>query len=411
MESKDLLTQFVARKIIETVGSQGNPPEYGFQYFSAGLEVYLNTIENEYLKTYIRDGGSVFKMVVGIYGEGKTHFLFSVREIAWEHNYISAYIPLNPEQTPFHKLQQVYKSIVANLIYPQTPDELLSGHERGIEAVIKKWYNEKYQEIAANTEEDAVIDELIRYASSLDSYESNSFRNALKEAFLSLVEKREDDFSLIIQWLVGENPPKNMLKNFKIFEKLDKSNAFKMIRSLIEWIQEIGYTGLVVLLDEAEQTPSMSSSQKNTLLNNLRELIDECGHTNFQSTMWFYAVTDENFLEGKTLIYEALRQRLSTIFDIEINPTGAKIYLNRIPTEPITLLKDIGHKLAKTYEIAYEISFNEKTLDETLLNIATEAYKRKLETGYKRLFVKSIITAFHKMRQSGSSLIPEDINM
>jgi hypothetical protein len=411
MTAHDQLTPFVARKIIETVGSQGNPPEYGFQYFSAGLEIYLETLDEEYLKTYIREGGSVFKMVVGIYGEGKTHFLFSVREIAWQRNYVSAYIPLNPEQTPFHRLQQVYKSIIANLIYPQSADDLLSGHERGIEAVIKKWYNEKHQEISGISPEEAVEDEMMRYISSLESYESASFRNAIKEAFISLLEKREDDFSIIIQWLSGENPPKNMLKNFKIFEKLDKSTAFKFIRSLIEWIQEIGYTGLVVLLDEAEQTPSMSSNQKNTLLNNLRELIDECGHTNFQSTMWFYAVTDENFLEGKTLIYEALRQRLSTIFDVEINPTGVKIHLNRIAQDPINLLKQIGLKLAKTYEVAYNVKFEEKVIADTLENIAEEAYKMKLETGYKRLFVKNIIGAFHKIRKSGKALIAEDINM
>jgi len=216
---------------------------------------------------------------------------------------------------------------------------------------------------------------------------------------------------LIIQWLVGENPPKNMLKNFKIFEKLDKSTAFKMIRSLVEWVQEIGYSGLVILLDEAEQSPSMSSKQKNILLNNLRELIDECGHTNFKNTMWFYAVTDENFLEGKTQIYTALTQRLSSIFDEEINPTGAKIYLNRIPIEPIELLMKIGLKLAKTYEVAYKISFGKDALNGTLENIANEAYKRKLETGYKRLFVKNIIKAFHKLRKSEKLIIPEDIDM
>lgn len=405
------LTSFVARKIIETVGSQGNPPEYGFQFFSAGLDMYLDAIDDDYLKTYVREGGSVFKMVVGIYGEGKTHFLYSVREKAWHQNYITAYIPLNPEQTPFHRLQQVYKSIVANLIYPQSAEELLSGHERGIEAVIKKWYNEKYQEFSSNVPEDALSDELERYANSLETYESSSYRNAIKEAFLSLLEKREEDFSLIIQWLAGENPPKNMLKNFKIFEKLDKSTAFKFIRSLIEWIQEIGYTGLIILLDEAEQTPSMSSKQKNTLLNNLRELIDECGHTNFRSTMWFYAVTDENFLEGKTMIYEALRQRLSTIFDVEINPTGVKIHLNRINNEPRKLLIEIGKRLARIYEVAYSTKFDDQVLEETLTNIAQEAYNRKLETGYKRLFVKSIVSAFHKIRKSGKALIAEDINM
>ena len=200
-----------------------------------------------------------------------------------------------------------------------------------------------------------------------------------------------------------------MLKKYKIFEKLDKSTAFKMIRSLVEWIKEAGYAGIVVLLDEAEQTPSMSSKQKNILLNNLRELIDECGHLNFKSTMWFYAVTDENFLEGKTQIYEALRQRLSTQFDDEINPTGIKIYLNRVPIEPKQLLKLIGEKLALTFQIAYKVKFNHNVLSSTIENIAEAAYKRKMETGYKRLFVQTIIKAFHKIRKTGNSVLAEEI--
>ena len=405
-----MLDSSTARKIIEIVGGQGNPPEYGFQYFTAGLDIYLNTIDGEYLRSFVRDGGSAFKMVIGSYGGGKTHFLYCIREIAWRYDYITSYITLSPEQTPFHKLERVYRAIVANLVYPQTPEELLSGYDRGIEAVIKKWYNEKYQELSAKLTRDAVSRELNTYASSLGPYESISFRNAVKEAFIALDEKREEDFTLIMQWLRGENPPKNMLKDFKIFEKVDKSTAFKMIRSLVQWIREMGYSGLIVLMDEAEQTPSMSSRQKNLLLQNLRELIDECGHANFKNTMWFYAVPDENFLEGRSQIYEALRQRVSTTFD-EINPTGVKIYLENIPIEPVELLKEIGKKLAEIYEIAYGVKFDADVLKETIRNIAEAAYERKLEIGYKRLFVQNIIKAFHKLRRTGEAVTPEDIGM
>lgn len=400
-----------ARKIIEKVGGSGTPPEYGFQFFTVGIDVYLNTIDEEYLKSFIKDGGSAFKMVIGIYGGGKTHFLYSIREKAWNYNYISSYIILSPEQTPFHKLEQVYRAIVENLVYPQTPEEFLSGYDRGIEAVIKKWYNEKYQDLSTNLSGDVVSIELNTYASSLGPYESISFKNAIKEAFIALAEKRDEDFTLIMQWLKGENPSKNMLKNFKIFEKIDKSTAFKMIRSLVKWIQEIGYSGLIVLMDEAEQTPSMSSKQKNILLNNLRELIDECGRANFENTMWFYAVPDENFLEGKSQIYEALRQRVSTIFDTEINPTGVKIYLENIPIEPIELLQEIGKKLARIYEISYSVQFDNNALKETIKNIAEAAYERKLEIGYKRLFVQNIVKAFHKLRITGSAVTAEDIGM
>jgi len=400
-----------ARKIIEIVGGQGNPPEYGFQYFTAGLDGYLNVIDEEYLSSFIKDGGSAFKMIVGIYGGGKTHFLYCIRELAWKHNYVTSYITLSPQQTPLHKLELVYKAIVANLTYPQTPKELLSGYDRGIEAVIKKWYFEKYQEIASKLSRNVILQELNTYASSLGPYESMSFRNAVKEAFLSIAEKRDEDFTLILQWLRGENPPKRMLGEFKIFEKIDKSTAFKMIRSLVQWIREIGYSGLVVLMDEAEQVPSLSSKQKILLLSNLRELIDECGHANFKSTLWLYAVPDLNWLEGRAQIYEALRQRVATVFDAEINPTGVRIHLDDIPVSPVKLLKEIGEKLARIYKIAYNTQFNESALKETIENIAKAAYERKLEIGYKRLFVQNIIKAFHKLRKTGRAVSPEDIGM
>lgn len=389
-----------ARKIIEIVGGQGNPPEYGFQYFTAGLDNYLGTIDEDYLGSFVKDGGSAFKMVIGVYGGGKTHFLYCIREIAWNYDYIASYIVLSPEQTPFYKLEQVYRTIASNLIYPQTPEELLSGYDRGLEAVIKVWYSRKYQEMAGKLPDDLISQELNAYASALGPYESTSFRNAVKWAFLSLTERRDDDFTLIIQWLKGENPPKNLLKDFKIFEKIDKSTAFKMIRSLIQWVRDIGYAGIVVLMDEAEQTPSMTTKQKAALLSNMRELIDECGHANFRNAMWFYAVPDENFLEGRTQVYEALRQRLSSVFDAETNPTGVKIYLEETSADPIELLADIGRKLSAIYEVAYSVKFETGALDETIADVAKAAYERKLEIGYKREFVKNVIEALHRLRKT-----------
>lgn len=390
-----------ARKIIEIVGGQGNPPEYGFQYFTAGLDNYLGTIDEDYLGSFVKDGGSAFKMVIGVYGGGKTHFLYCIREIAWNYDYIASYIVLSPEQTPFYKLEQVYRTIASNLIYPQTPEELLSGYDRGLEAVIKAWYSRKYQETAGKLPDDLISQELNAYASALGPYESTSFKNAVKGAFLSLTERRDDDFTLIIQWLKGENPPKNLLKDFKIFEKIDKSTAFKMIRSLIQWVRDIGYAGIVVLMDEAEQTPSMTTKQKAALLSNMRELIDECGHANFRNAMWFYAVPDENFLEGRTQVYEALRQRLSSVFDAETNPTGVKIYLEETSADPIELLADIGRKLSAIYEVAYSVKFEKGILDETIADVAKAAYERKLEIGYKREFVKNVIEALHRLRKTG----------
>lgn len=412
--NKEALNQVVARKIIETVGGQGIPPEFGFQYFTVGLDDYLKTIENEYLSSFIREGGSSFKLVIGNYGSGKTHFLYCIRALAWKYNFVVSYVVLSPEHSPFYALERIYKEIVANLAYPQGSEELIKGYKRGIESLIRLWYLNKYNELKEKTEkssEGSIWEGLINYASSLGLYESTSFRNAMKEAFLSTAEKRYDDLSLVVQWLKGENPPKDLIKRYGIFERIDKSTAFKMIRSLAQWIRDIGFSGIVVLFDEAEQIPSMSSKQAGLLLNNLRELIDECGQDNFKNTMWFYAIPDENFLEGRTLVYEALRQRTATVFNSKLNPTGVKIYLEKIPSESIENLKEIGRRLAKIYEVAYGIKFNEHDLETTLEEISQAVYEKKFEVGYKRLFVQSIVKAFHIMRQTRKPVSRKEVEL
>src|SRR5262249_15228528 len=131
------LTKQVARQIIDRVGGPGQPPDYGFQYFSAGLGPYLGVIEAEYLDDFIREGGSSFKIVVGPYGGGKTHLLYSVRELAWKNNYVTSYIELRQNSTPLHKLELVYASIVQRVAVPQPPEEILTGQSHGIESLLR----------------------------------------------------------------------------------------------------------------------------------------------------------------------------------------------------------------------------------------------------------------------------------
>ena len=62
-------------------------------------------------------------------------------------------------------------------------------------------------------------------------------------------------------------------------------------------------------------TPKSETPHLRFVKEYVRELIDECGQTAMHGTIVFYAVPDENFLEGRTQVYEALRQRVATVFD------------------------------------------------------------------------------------------------
>ncbi len=402
----------VARRIIESVGGSGTPPDYGFQYFTAGIEEYMDVIEEEYLADYIADGGSSFKMVVGTYGGGKTHFLYSVRELAWQHNFAVSYIALSPEETPFHRLELVYRTITLNIMHPMNEEEMLSGHEGGIKNMVRAWYFDKLTEFQnLGLSGNDLNEELREYASGIRGFESISFGRAVQSAFLALLERRDDDFDTVMGWLQGEAYDRRVHGRFGILQRIDRSAAFSIIRSLIQWAKFIGHTGLVILMDEAERVPSLATRQRDLLLNNLRALIDECAQANFKHAFFLYAVTDENFLEGNTGTYEALRQRLSTTFDL-INTYGVKILLDNTGEDPIATLKSIGQKLSRIYEIAYRTQLDRTHVDNTIEAIAQAAHhQRFFESGYKRLFVQSFINALQLLHRRGGPINLADVGL
>lgn len=393
------LSPLEARHIIDRVGGNGTPPEYGFQFFTSGIEPYLDTLEAEYLSTFISQGGSAFKMVVGVYGGGKTHFLYCVREIAWKYNFAVSYVSLSASQSPFHRLDLVYKQIVQHLMPPLSPKELLSGYEEGIVSFLRTWFSQKYSESQnRGLPEGALKKELRHNIESIGGVESLSFLRAVKSAFYALLDGHDDDFQNICQWLTAEPYNRMALQPHSILERIDKMTAFIMLRSLAQWIRRIGYNGLIILLDEAEREASLSTKQREQLLSNLRELIDECGHTRFQGVMFFYAVPDEYFLEGRTQIYEALKQRVATVF-ATLNPSGVKIELEDTVSDPIEFLNEIGQKLAQIYETAYGCKFSANDCQITVNLVAETAYgQRHGDIGYKRLFVQKLVQAFHFLR-------------
>ncbi len=395
------LDTLIARRIVETVGAYGTPPEYGFQFFTAGLDEYLRCIHEEYLKTYIKEeGGSVVKIVIGAYGGGKTHFLYSIRELAWQENFVVSYVALSPEESPFHRLETVYRAIVNNITYPLQPEELLKGVEKGIEAFLITWY-EKQMDVFQNIglKGEALEKEIEQYLESVQrNIENTNFAKAIATAFFALHTEDEKTFKHILQWLKVEGYDKGIYRPLGILTPIDRSNAFSMLRSLVQWVCNIGYSGLVILFDEAEQIPSLSTRQRELTLSNLRELIDACMYTSFRHVMIFYALPDERFFEGPSHIYEALKQRISSVFDF-FNPSGVKIKLENTKGDPIALLEEIGHKLKYIFETAYGVRFPSQ-IENVIQIVAQEAYERRFgDIGYIRLFVQGIIKVFHLLRK------------
>jgi len=400
----------LAKKIIAILGSSGTPPEFGVKFFTVGLDRYLKTLEKEYLDGVVKAGLSAFKLVVGSYGGGKTHFLYAVRDLAWKHNYVVAYVPLNPAECPFDKLELVYKVIVANLAYPQTPYQVAQGQERGIEALLRKWFSDTFNSLKAQKADDSELySALEAYQKSLKGFESTSFTNAIKRAFLSLLNDDEETFNQILLWLKGEGFELHTYAPLGILERIDKRTAFRMMRSLVQWVKEIGYSGLVFLFDEAERASSLASSkERRQALDNLRQIVDETSNVRLPGAMFFYAIPDDRqLLEGKEDIYEALRQRLKGVYSTP-NPSGVKINLEDLGMDPRLFLRELGEKLAGIFEIAYGYKFPPKILKKSIEVMADKAYEeRYADISYRRLFVKGFVEGLYRLKEEPETPISE----
>ncbi len=402
------LTAHRAKIIIDTVGSNGIPPEWGFQYFTYGLDDYLNIIEREYLVDFINNGGSSFKIVIGSYGGGKTHFLYCIRDLAWKYNYVVSYVSLYKDECPFHKIDSVYSAIVKNLTPPLSSEELLQGYEKGLKVLLDKWFNELL--LKFGNQLDSSFDELLERKLEFITRRINffSFKNAVKNYIKAYKNEKYEDMTSLLQWLYAEGFI-NKLKEYGVVKKIDRSNAFSTIFNLISLIRNLEYKGIIILFDEAEQFPSLSSKQKQSVFNNLRELIDKCGQRELKNVMIFYALPDESIFDESGNVYEALRQRIKSIFST-YNPRGVMIKLEDLNVEPEDLLFNIGIKLAKIFEKANKFEFKDKLqLERAIKLLANEALEQRYsEISYRRYFVKASIKAFYQIKNIPDLIIDDE---
>jgi hypothetical protein len=334
--------------------------------------------------------------VTGNYGGGKTHFLYLIRELSWRNNYITSYVSLSPTECPFDRLELVYKRIVANITPPVIHEDPTQAILIGIDALLRAWFKHGHHEQEMN--------ERIR------SCESSSFTNAVKGAVMALAADDDEEFDAITQWLKAEDIARDLRLRYRISERIDRSTAFRMLRSLVQFINGIGYAGLILLFDEAERGMSVSSTRdKRRALDNLRQLVDECGNSRLPGAMFFYAVPDENLLlEGSGGVYEALKQRLRSSFT-RINPMGVKINLEEIGLSAKEFLTQLGINLAQVFEQAYSVTFEQPVLAASIENVIHAALElQSLDISYRRIFVIGIIEAFQYIREHGQIVSAAD---
>jgi len=395
----------LARQIIEVLGQSGTPLSKGVSYYNVGNESLLNTIDRHYFGAYLADGGAVFKLVVGDYGSGKSHFLYCLRDRAWERDFAVSKVDLSPRESPYDDQKRVYAAVASSIIWHELGS--LGEDERGLsrflEGTLRRLTSTRGLEV-----DDPGVGDLPEVRALLQTVETTpvdslSFHKAVQGFFAALIRGQERRLESLGRWLQGEEvSPEDMrdLRTLGVTEKINKNNAFKMLRSLCQVVRAVGYTGLVLLFDEGDRMLSVGGKSEKVATDNLREVIDRC-REDLPGTMFVYAVPPV-FIYDVVPKYPALQQRIQTPhYFSRSNPFSPQINLDKLDVSDEEFLHEVGNRLLAIFEVGYDVKFDPAVQARNIEALSQAARASYLAVSHRRLFVKALVIEWYRQKEEG----------
>ncbi len=235
-------TQFDARQLVETL-RVGIAPVQHIQELTIGLLAERASL-NAGLKKAHQIGGAA-RAVIGDYGFGKSHIVELTARDALDHNFLVATTSLDLIELPPHRALDIYASLLRNLRYP-------NQDERGLLPLLEAAADlpsvlQQMQAVAAVN-----ADPLALTLQAIASTSSSRQRQAWAE------------------WLLGgrkvEAMNKAMPRGLKLPSLYRQGNNARQIAYLLTGISVLarlaGYSGLCLLIDEAESYSLLSKNQQ-----------------------------------------------------------------------------------------------------------------------------------------------------
>lgn len=333
------------KKLLNTF-KNGIVPEGHLDFILTGREEETRAISKCLQAT--KTGLGSLKFITGPYGSGKTFLLNYASQMALEENFVVAKIQVDTS-FKFYNLKQFYYHIMHNLYIYKNRD-----HKTNFEDIFDLW-----------------IDKLkspnyIQHASKEITYvisEVSKYNQSFAQAFLSYIKsrvKKQDTISEgVVAWLTGEsNIPFQVKEKFNIKGDITQENALDFLKAFNQLILLLGYSGLVVLIDEMDFIMTERSDLRLKAYHNLRHLIDLTITNHLPNTCILFSGSDELFKseEKGILSYQALAQRLN------VSNKKSKIMLSDVNQSVIFLKKldfemysELSEKLTYIYKKVYPL--------------------------------------------------------
>src|SRR3989304_3276110 len=231
---------------------------------------------NNVLSTIISTGKSSHLIVTGAYGSGKSHTLKYVRsEIRRQFTGVDGTkVCIGYVSQPGETFLDIYREFIYDLGYD----------------FIKKISEQYIGLVAYQLSEEKVIKEKVPIEKGWEMVNSGKLLisdivpHAIKRlnqqvkfidfsrAFLNLTY--EDNSIYSWEWLNGEGVDYIKRRDMGVSKSLDGKTAIRAFISLKKVLRELGYSTVILLIDEFEYIETLSPGAKQKMINEIRHLID-----------------------------------------------------------------------------------------------------------------------------------------
>ncbi len=370
-----------ARHLIEALRS-GVPSRRVGKYFSSSRLSLISSIKDD--MENVSEGESRGRVIIGKYGEGKTHMLNTIFSIAQEENYVVSLVSISKE-TPPSNLNVLYRRILENTYLP-------GRNESGIFGL--------FENLAPEGEK---ANEMYLYG--LKKLSSDKLYYVFK-ALLYSQGHRDDDADALDADLRGYFMNQSVLKalyqkycdeKMVLREKfVQKKHTFDYFVFMAKLFKTMGYKGWVILFDEAELIGRMArKSRENAYLNINRFLNPVSSLESVYSVFAFSSSFTDEVIAGKN--------------------EYSSVSLSGRPEEEIKAITETLDRITGGSELASLSKEELETSITSIVDLYKRAYERDIECSIPQLLdvasksgfllrtkIRAVIEALDQIYQYGN---------
>ncbi|BCL39113.1 ATP-binding protein [Nostoc sp. MS1] len=250
--------------LINSLGA-GVVPRLGLEHIAVGREKELQSLSQNL--DDISEGVAAFRFIIGNYGSGKSFMLQMLRNQAMEQGFVVADADLSSERRLAGSNNEglaTYRELMSHLSTKTRPDggalvSILEGWINKIQQEVAKESNLRPNDDGFDDQVEAKIREVVQYIEDLvHGFDFGSIIIAYWRGY------RLDDDDLknsALRWLRGEFNTKTEARTaLGVRVIIDDDSWYDYIKLLAKFVAEIGYKGLLILMDEAVNLYQISTT-------------------------------------------------------------------------------------------------------------------------------------------------------